>query len=116
MSTPATRMFESRPTELEGETWEIATPEGDAFVIVNHHEGTPCEVIVNVGKAGTRERALSEALGRLLSTALQYGTPLEALCIQLRGISSEDAIGFGKNKIYSIPDSVAEALEHYLED
>lgn len=66
-----------------------------------------------LGKAGSEERALTEAIGRLISLALQSEVPLERLCRKLRGISSEHILGFGPNKILSVADAVGIALEDH---
>ena len=66
-----------------------------------------------LGKAGSEERALTEAIGRLISLALQSEVPLERLCRKLRGISSEHILGFGPNKILSVADAVGIALENH---
>jgi ribonucleoside-diphosphate reductase alpha chain len=57
-----------------------------------------------------------EAIGRLISLALRSGIPLKAIHRQLRGISSDRAIGLGPNKVMSVPDAVGIALEKYAAD
>ena len=99
---------------MEGSTSAVETPLGTAYVTINMHDGLPSEVFVVLGKAGTTERSMTEAIGRLCSTALQYGTPLSALCRQLRGISSEGAMGFGDKKVLSVPDAVGKVMEGFV--
>lgn len=108
------RKFQARPGEMEGSTTTVETPLGTAYVTINLHNGLPSEVFVVLGKAGSTERSMTEAIGRLCSTALQYGTPLSALCKQLRGISSEEAYGLGANKVLSVPDAVGQVMEGYV--
>lgn len=105
------RIFSERPTEMEGFTQTVPTHHGSCHVTVNYHKGSPVEVFVHLGHAGSDERAFAEAIGRLLSTSLQYGVPLRVLCKQLKGISSESIMGFGSNKILSIPDAVGKVLD-----
>jgi ribonucleoside-diphosphate reductase alpha chain len=45
---------------------------------------------------------------------LRSGITLAAVHQQLRGISSEKAIGFGPNKVLSMPDAIAQAIEQHL--
>lgn len=116
LSTGKTEKIESedRPEHLSGTTHSIRSPVGKMYVTVNEKGGSPYEVFVNVGKAGGEVTAQSEAIGRLVSMALQHGIPIEEPYRQLRGISSERAIGFGRNKVLSGPDAVAQVLQHYI--
>jgi ribonucleoside-diphosphate reductase alpha chain len=63
-----------------------------------------------LGKAGGSAMADAEAMGRLISLALRSGIPLMAVHRQLRGISSDRAVGLGPNKVLSVPDAVGMAL------
>ena len=40
----------------------------------------------------------------------RFGIPVGEIYQQLRGISSDRAIGFGLNKVHSVPDAIAQAL------
>mgnify|MGYP001606156046 CR=1 FL=1 len=106
-----------RPTKVEGATYRIETPIGSAFVTVNHDpDGNPFELFITIGKAGSEVAAMAEALGRLISTTLRFGNHLPAkerareIMDQLAGIGGGRSIGFGPNKIRSLPDAVAKAL------
>lgn len=112
----AARIFPQRPHELHGFTQTVPTHHGSCHVTVNYHKTQPIEVFVHLGHAGSDERAFAEAIGRLLSTALQQGVALEVLCKQLRGISSETTMGFGPNKVLSIPDAVGRVLETAIQE
>lgn len=98
---------------LDGMTDRVTTQMGDAYVTLNWFRGEPVEVFITLGKAGSDERAAAEALARLCSVALQHGVPLGTLTRQLRGISSEVTMGFGPNKILSMPDAVGRVLESF---
>jgi ribonucleoside-diphosphate reductase alpha chain len=73
-------------------------------------------VFVTVGKAGGAAMADAEALGRLISLALRSGIPLMQVHRQLRGISSDRAVGLGPNKVLSVPDAIGIALEEWWRD
>jgi len=110
-----------RPLQLSGSTYKIKTPIGTAWITVNSdNNGNPIELFINVGKAGSDIQAIAEALGRVISKSLKFGGPLtprdKALVIidQLRGIGGRRSVGFGPNKILSLPDAVAVALSMYL--
>jgi ribonucleoside-diphosphate reductase alpha chain len=111
------RQKRSRPELLRGATRRIATPLGDLYVTITEDDkGQPFEVFMSLGKAGGALMADVEAVGRLISLALRSGIPLKAIHRQLRGISSDRAIGLGPNKVMSVPDAVGIALEKYAAD
>jgi ribonucleoside-diphosphate reductase alpha chain len=87
------------------------SPLGDVYVTINEDDDhTPFEVFATLGKAGSVAMADTEAIGRLISLALRFGIPLTEVHQQLRGISSDRAIGFGSNKVLSVPDAIAQAI------
>src|SRR5690606_28285532 len=110
-----------RPPARQGQTLERATAVGTAHVTVNAWRDPvsgytgPMEVYVNVGKAGSEVQALAEALGRVISVALQSGVDPRALSRQLRGIGGSSPVGFGPNRVRSVPDAVGQVLEAVLE-
>ena len=106
-----------RPLKVEGATYRIPTPLGVSFITVNQDpQGAPFEVFITIGKAGSEVAALAEALGRMISTTLRFGNhkpPIERareIMEQLKGIGGGRSVGFGPNKIRSLPDAVAKAL------
>src|ERR1035438_8671108 len=82
--------------------------------ITEDDKGQPFEVFINLGKAGGSAMADAEAIGRLMSLALRSGISLPALHRQLRGISSDRAVGLGPNKVMSVPDAIGLALEEWM--
>ncbi|MDH3296664.1 MAG: vitamin B12-dependent ribonucleotide reductase, partial [Gemmatimonadota bacterium] len=114
MKAPLVR---SRPAELRGVTRKIDSPLGDMYVTINEdQEGRPFEAFVALGKAGGPAMADAEAIGRLISLALRSGISLRAIHKQLRGISSDRAVGMGPNKVLSSPDAIAQVIERHLEE
>lgn len=102
----------SRPNVLSGTTRKMTSPLGDVFVTINEdNDKKPFEVFATLGKAGSIATADTEAIGRLISLALRFGVPIQDVYAQLRGISSDRAIGFGQNKVLSVPDAIAQAIE-----
>lgn len=107
----------TRPTKVPGATYRLKTPVGTAFITVNHDEaGSPVELFINIGRAGSDIQAMAEALGRLISKSLKIGGQLttkeRAMVVidQLVGIGGARAVGFGTSKILSLPDAIAKAL------
>jgi ribonucleoside-diphosphate reductase alpha chain len=108
--TQIRRQKRSRPDVLTGSTRKMSSPLGDVYVTINEDKGQPFEVFATLGKAGSIAMADVEAIGRLISLALRFGIPVGEVYQQLRGISSDRAIGFGTNKVHSVPDAIAQAL------
>jgi len=108
--TQVRRQKRSRPDLLTGSTRKMSSPLGDVYVTINEDKGQPFEVFATLGKAGSIAMADVEAIGRLISLALRFGIPVGEIYQQLRGISSDRAIGFGTNKVHSVPDAIAQAL------
>ena len=112
------RQYKRRPSVLRGATYKFNTPLGVAYITINDLNGFPSEVFLNVGKAGSDVFAMSEALGRVCSLFLRYGEhgQKERLLIKhLKGIGGSGAIGFGANRVESIADALAKALEIHIE-
>lgn len=112
--------YRRRPKKLTGATYKMNTPFGKAYITVNDVEGKPFEVIVNVGKAGSDVFAMSEALGRVSSLFLRFGelpngNKARLLVKHLKGIGGSGAVGFGPNRVESIADAVAKALEIHMD-
>ncbi len=110
-----------RPRYLKGFTYSIETPLGKTFVTINENGGNqPFEVFVNTAKAGSETAAHSEAIGRLISYILRISSSLEprkrlkTIMDQLGGIGGGRSLGFGPNRVRSLPDGIAKALDEYL--
>lgn len=111
-----------RPRRLKGATISVSTPLGKTFVTINENGGNqPFEVFLHTSKAGSDTAAVSEAIGRLISYILRLTSPIEPrerlkeVWRQLSGIGGGRSLGFGPNKVRSLPDGVAQALAEYLE-
>jgi ribonucleoside-diphosphate reductase alpha chain len=108
------KQYVRRPQILKGSTYKFNTPFGMAYITINDLNGSPAEIFLNVGKAGSDVFAMSEALGRVCSLFLRYGdhgNKVKLLTKHLKGIGGSGAIGFGANRVESIADAVAKALE-----
>ena len=111
-----------RPRVVVGRTHEISTPFGKAFITVNRNGETgrkPFEVFITLGKSGSDTSAMAEALGRLISGWLRSSSDpdkaLEEIAYQLKGIGGSVSIGFGQDRIVSIPDAIAKVLMNELD-
>jgi ribonucleoside-diphosphate reductase alpha chain len=118
---PGTPMrLKPRPSVLNGRTHRIATPLGHAFISVNEDvDGNIFEVFINVGHAGSDITADAEAIGRLISLTFRipsdYSSDQTAQKVisQLRGIGGSGSTGFGADRVRSLADAVAKAIEQH---
>ena len=111
-----------RSRVLQGETSRISTPLGATYVTVNHNgDGQPFEVFIQTAKAGSDTAAVSEAIGRLVSYNLRLASPvsprdrLKEVVNQLSGIGGGRPLGFGPQRVLSLPDGVAQVLADFLD-
>jgi ribonucleoside-diphosphate reductase alpha chain len=112
-----------RPKALTGKTYNIETPVGKAFITINENGGTqPFEAFINTAKAGSEIAAVSEAIGRLISYILRMASPvapverMHEIVRQLIGIGGGRSLGFGINRVRSLPDGIGQVLDNYLHE
>jgi ribonucleoside-diphosphate reductase alpha chain len=122
VALPGMASIKPRPRKVRGETHRIATPMGTAYVTVNVDEqGEPLEAFVNIGSSGSDVMAFAEALGRLISLVLRTPSPLTQrekiaqIVDQLGGIGGSRSVGFGAQRVLSLPDALAQVLAEYDE-
>jgi ribonucleoside-diphosphate reductase alpha chain len=111
-----------RPRYLTGFTYQIGTPLGKAFVTINENgDYQPFEVFINSAKAGSDTAAVSEAIGRLISYILRLTSTVEPskrmrdVISQMNGIGGGRPLGFGPNRVRSLPDGLAQILTDYVQ-
>jgi len=107
----------SRPDELWGPKYRIQTPSGNVYIEIggDAETGAPIETIVTISKSGSSENAMAEALGKMVSKALQHRMDPQEVIETLKDIMGGDAVGWWRGKsIKSIPDALAHALQTYL--
>lgn len=111
----------TRPSIVYGATYKVATPSGSAFITINEdNAGEPIEIFINIGKAGSDITAMAAALGRTISASLRFRSNLSPrerareIAEQLSGIGGRRSVGFGINKVRSLPDAVGIALSAHF--
>ncbi|MBP9814303.1 adenosylcobalamin-dependent ribonucleoside-diphosphate reductase [Candidatus Woesebacteria bacterium] len=110
-----------RPMVVHGATYQIETPVGQAYITINTNGGNqPHEVFINVGKAGSDVTAMAEAMGRLISLTLRVASPItpmervHKIAAELIGIGGARSMGFGENRVRSLPDAVAKVIDRHF--
>ncbi len=121
LSPEAGQRLVTRPYMVRGATYKLKTPVGSAFITINQDEsGEPLEMFINIGRAGSDIAAMADALGRTISTALRFRGSLppssraKEIAEQLSGIGGRTSVGFGPNKIRSLPDAISVALSTHF--
>ncbi len=112
---PGEPLFD-RPGRLVGftDSVKLTTSSGERrsfYLTVNKQDDLPTEVFIQSGKGGEEIMADSEALGRVISIALQYGVPAEAIVKTLRGINGGMYGSYQGRMVASKADLIAVALE-----
>ncbi len=112
-----------RPRALTGKTYNVETPVGKAFITINENGGEqPFEAFINTAKAGSETAAVSEAIGRLISYILRMTSTVKPtdrmreIVRQLTGIGGGRSLGFGPNRVRSLPDGIGQVLDNYLHE
>ena len=112
--------IQSRPTMLSGNTYREKTPVGQVYVTINGDDNRdPFEVFITVGKAGSEISAVSEAFGRVISLFLRSPSKLsprkrlKMVAEELNGIGGSRSVGFGPNRVSSLPDGIARILKSH---
>ncbi len=110
-----------RPMVVQGSTYQVETPVGQAYVTINTNGGNkPLEMFINVGKAGSDVTAMAEAMGRLISLILRISSPISPIerahkiAAELIGIGGARSLGFGENRVRSLPDAVAKVIDRHF--
>ena len=82
------------------------------YVTVNFDDvnDQPFEIFVNLGKSGSEEKALTEALGRLCSLYLKGGGAMNKIIETLIDIRGGAPVFWEGMAIQSLPDALAKAL------
>lgn len=97
-----------REDVLTGRTVRVKTGCGWMYLTTNSTGGGMAyEVFARLGKAGGCALSQTEAIGRLISLALQYHVPIDAVRNQLKGIRCNAP----NDTVLSCADAIAQALE-----
>jgi ribonucleoside-diphosphate reductase alpha chain len=99
-----------RPRSLTGITDSRQTPEGNLYLTMNFHDGQPFELFAQIGKAGSDISAFTEAIARLISLAFRCGIEPGAVADELIGIGGSRTMGFGPNRVRSVPDAIGQFI------
>ena len=110
-----------RPLVLTGVTYKSDSPSGKTYITINQNEkDEPFEVFINNGKSGSDLMALADAIGRMISFVLRIYSPVpprervREIVSELAGIGGSRSIGFGENRVRSLPDAISKVLAKHF--
>jgi ribonucleoside-diphosphate reductase alpha chain len=108
------------PSKLNSTRYKLETGNGRMYVNISDYKSNPLEVFIYLGKSGQILNTFSEAMGRLISIALQSGVSVESISKTLIGINSDKPIWYRfepedkkPSSILSIPDGIGQLLSRY---
>jgi ribonucleoside-diphosphate reductase alpha chain len=104
-----------RPKILSGNTSKIKTGCGSTFITLNKKGEILWEVFIRIGKSGGCASANCEALGRVISLALQAGVEVKSLIKNLEGICCHSPTVYEGVNVTSCADAIAKILKEHLE-
>ncbi|OYR48528.1 ribonucleoside-diphosphate reductase [Halorubrum sp. Ea1] len=106
-----------RPDSLNGVTQRVETGYGKLYVTINEDQnGRPFELFANIGHSGGYTNSFTEALAKVISTALRSGVDPDEIVDELQGTRSPKVAWDKGEQIQSIPDAIGTALRRYLDD
>ena len=116
VSEPIAAKTWSRPTTLKGEIVKTKTGSGTLYTSLGIDESmNPVEIFINISKHGSETSSFSEALGRVISIALQNGVPAGRLADSIIGIVGDKPTWDNGKLIKSIPDAIGRVLKTYAD-
>jgi ribonucleoside-diphosphate reductase alpha chain len=116
VSEPVYAAKQPRPDVLHGVTQRIDTGYGKLYVNINEDEqGRPFELFANIGHSGGFTNSFTEALAKVISTALRSGVDPEEIVDELDGTRSPKVAWDKGEQIQSIPDAIGTAMRRYLD-
>ena len=103
-----------KPFGVSSEYFQVETGYGPLHVHINFDEKGPHQVFTNLPPLGTEISGLTSLIGILLSKYLQAGGDPIRVLKHLNAVKGDRPIGFGENRINSIPHAIATVLRHHL--
>jgi ribonucleoside-diphosphate reductase alpha chain len=103
-----------RPDVIQGTTQRIDTGYGHLYVTINEDEHGLFEVFAQIGHGGGYTASFTEAVARLVSLCLRSGIPVEEVVEQMEGIRSPKVAWDHGDRVYSVPDALAKALQRQV--
>ncbi len=95
--------------------YEVNTGHGSLHINIAYDKEGPFRIFTSIPPMGTELSSLTGCLGVFMSKAFEYGFPPEKAIKHLNSAKGDRPLGFGPNRIESIPHAIAIALKKHLE-
>lgn len=105
------RAFYSHPASY----YNIKTGHGELHIHIDHGEKGPVRIFTDISPVGSEVAGLTSALGIMISKYLELGGDPNKIVKHLCNIRGDRPLGFGDNRVNSIPAAVATILKKCLE-
>ncbi|MBT4248247.1 vitamin B12-dependent ribonucleotide reductase [Candidatus Woesearchaeota archaeon] len=105
------KKMRERKNTVQGITNKVGTGCGSLYVTINEDEEGPLEVFARLGRSGGCAATQTEAIGRLISLAMQTGIRTEQIVAQLEGIRCPAPCWQPEGLVLSCPDAIAKAIK-----
>ena len=99
---------------VKSEYYLIKTGYGPLHIHINYDERGPYQVFTNIPPLGTEISGLTSLLGIMLSKYLAEGGDPIRILKHLNAVKGDRPLGFGENRIDSIPHAVSVAMRQHL--
>jgi len=100
-----------RPKVLISDTSKVLVGCGNLYVTRSFDENKLVEMFLSLGKGGSCQTCLLEAIARLLAISLQGRFSVEETISQFKGLKCSTPVLGGAS---SCPDAIAKVLEEFL--
>jgi ribonucleoside-diphosphate reductase alpha chain len=108
------RVRARRPYKVSAEIYRKETSEGKLYLTIGFDKDhMPFELFPRVGKTGSTTTGYLDAIGKLASDMFRSGLHPFFVIRALRGIRTMP-FGYGKDKVLSVPDAIAQILEEFM--
>ena len=105
------------PDALSSVTVKTPSPDGTIYLTISELEdGTPAQVHIMIGKAGSPVMAWAYCVARLISVLLEKGVPLSRIIEETSGVTTDKIMRYGDGVVIrSGSEGISHALMKYMD-
>ena len=113
-AAPKKKERRADPFGVKSEYYQMKTGYGPLHIHLNYDEHGPYQIFTNLPPLGTEISGLTSLVGILLSKYLEAGGDPIRILKHLNAVKGDRPVGFGENRVNSIPHAIALALRYHL--
>lgn len=99
---------------VESQYYEVATGYGKLHVNIVYDSIGPVKIFANISPIGTEISGMTSAISILVSKYLEQGGDPRMLLKHLNSVKGDKPMGFGPNRVDSIPHALSKVLRDHL--